>query len=67
MPLLFGVPESLADDNKMRDLLLSWIQDSPLKDLNVRMINARAKLEQALDQFRTKLREVCLEIDQSGG
>jgi len=67
MPLLFGVPESLTDDNKMRDLLLRWIQDNRLREVNVRMISARSKLEQALDQFRTKLREVCLDIDQSGG
>lgn len=66
MPLLVGVAESRVDDDKMKNLLLRWTQDDRLKVFNVTMVETRAELEHALEDFRTKLKEVCLEIDQSG-
>ena len=67
MPLLVGVSESRVDDGKLKALLVRWIQDQRLSQHNLKMREARAELDASLQEFRTKLKELCLRIDQSGG
>lgn len=65
--LVYQVAESDADEAKMRQLMERWIHDRKLRELNVQLFQMNGRLEARVAQFRMKLSELCLEIEQTGG
>jgi hypothetical protein len=67
LPIIIGIPESQVDEKRLNSLLVRWVTDDRVRQFNLQMVKERAALEEALEEFRTGLRELCLEIDRSGG
>ncbi len=65
--LLLGVQQTEADETKLANLLNRWIQNGQVQELSQSMLKHRSELSESHKEFRAKLKEVCLRIEQSGG